>query len=104
VRNPECDCAECRELAEDLRANAEALSALRDEALLPRRRRAYSGSLSPWLAAAAAAMLWGLTVPGPRHVVPVAEKVGHTETLKIKMLTPDPDVVIYWLIDSKEGD
>jgi hypothetical protein len=30
-------------------------------------------------------------------VVPVA----NTEPLKVKMLTPDPDVVIYWLIDSK---
>ena len=27
--------------------------------------------------------------------------VANTEPLKVKMLTPDPDVVIYWLIDSK---
>jgi hypothetical protein len=32
-------------------------------------------------------------------IVPVA----NTEPLRVKMLTPDPDVVIYWLIDSK-GD
>jgi hypothetical protein len=30
-------------------------------------------------------------------VVPVA----NAEPLKVKMLTPDPDVVIYWLVDSK---
>jgi len=33
-------------------------------------------------------------------VVPVANR----EPLKVKMLTPDPDVVIYWLVDSRERD
>jgi len=31
------------------------------------------------------------------RVVPVA----NAEPLRVKMLTPDPDVVIYWLVDSK---
>lgn len=35
--------------------------------------------------------------PARVPIVPVA----NTEPLKVKMLTPDPDVVIYWLIDSK---
>ena len=38
--------------------------------------------------------------PAAVSVVPVA----NTEPLKVKMLTPDPDIVIYWLIDSKERD
>jgi hypothetical protein len=99
MSDPECDCADCRELSEELSANAEALSALRDEALPLRRGPAYS-----WLLAAAAALLLTVLAPGPRQVAPVATKAGHTQTLQIKMLTPDPDVVIYWLIDQKEGD
>jgi len=35
--------------------------------------------------------------PAATPIVPVVE----TEPLRVKMLTPDPDVVIYWLIDSK---
>jgi hypothetical protein len=35
--------------------------------------------------------------------VPIAP-VAYTEPLRVKMLTPDPDVVIYWLVDSKERD
>jgi len=34
-------------------------------------------------------------------VVPVVNVVAKDEPLRVKMLTPDPDVVIYWLIDSK---
>jgi len=33
-------------------------------------------------------------------VVPVVP-VANTEPLRVKMLTPDPDVVIYWLVDQK---
>jgi hypothetical protein len=35
--------------------------------------------------------------PAAIPTVPVAD----TEPLRVKMLTPDPDVVIYWLIDQK---
>jgi hypothetical protein len=35
--------------------------------------------------------------PAKVPIVPVANR----EPLRVKMLTPDPDVVIYWLIDSK---
>jgi len=38
--------------------------------------------------------------PAVDPIVPVA----YTEPLRVKMLTPDPDVVIYWLIDSVESD
>jgi len=34
------------------------------------------------------------------EVVPIVP-VAATEPLRVKMLTPDPDVVIYWLVDSK---
>jgi hypothetical protein len=51
----------------------------------------------------------------PAHVEPVPAKipekltpaviptfpVAYEEPLRVKMLTPDPDVVIYWLIDPK---
>jgi hypothetical protein len=33
-------------------------------------------------------------------VVPTAA-VAYKEPLRVKMLTPDPDVVIYWLVDQK---
>jgi len=35
----------------------------------------------------------------PRRQAPVQ----HAEPLMVKMLTSDPDVVIYWLIETKEG-
>ncbi|GEM_PF-3487946 len=31
--------------------------------------------------------------------IPALIPVASTEPLKVKMLTPDPDVVIYWLVD-----
>lgn len=116
MRCPDCkvvagegDCGECRALAEELRANSEALNALRDEELpplvvgIPRRGLAYS-----WIVAAAAAVLIAVALPilrqaavAPQHS---AMKPSVDEPLKIKMLTPDPDVVIYWLIDSREGE
>jgi len=90
-----CDCEECRALAGEISANAEALSELRGE-VLPRRKTVY-----PWVAVAAALLLAVLT--GVKNPPPSAP-VGHSEPLKIKMLTPDPDVVIYWLVDSEKGE
>jgi len=114
------ECAECCALAEELRANAEALGALRHEEVAPlvvrisRRTPVYS-----WVAAAA--VLAAVAVPllrhtlrttpraapqvaaAPKHPGPAARS-GKSEPIKIKMLTPDPDVVIYWLIDSREGE
>lgn len=106
------DCADCRALAGEMRANAEALSALRHEELPPnvisvsRRAPAYS-----WVAAVAAAVLLAIALPYLRHSAgtppqTTAPPAGHGkgQPIKIKMLTPDPDVVIYWLIDSREGE
>jgi hypothetical protein len=107
----EGDCAECRALAEEMAANSEALSGIRDEELpslllsIPRRRVPYS-----WIAAAAAVLVavvlpivrQGRVAP-PQHPSTGAQ-TRVPEPLHIKILTPDPDVVIYWLIDPKQGE
>ncbi len=117
-------CPKCLAIEQDLAANALALAALRDEEMpgivvkAPSRARAYG-----WLAAAAAAafvaaLLLPRTPPAsqpepPKVVVSQAPpqppppvrgaavlQPQKFEPLKIKMLTSDPDVVIYWLIDN----
>jgi hypothetical protein len=37
----------------------------------------------------------------PEKLTPTVVPVASAEPLRVKMLTPDPDVVIYWLIDQK---
>lgn len=111
------ECAECRALTE-------ALSALREEQLsplvvrIPRRGRVvYPSIVTAGIAAAAAVVLmlalpyWrrGEPVAAVRSPAPAAVKVrevrpAKAEPLKIKILTPDPDVVIYWLVQPKEGE
>lgn len=108
------ECRDCRTLAEDLSANALALESLRNEDLprmairTPRRRLNYV-----WIAAAAAAVLL-LALPAPETrppVRPVAPEPPREQVaqeplpqgagqMTIKMLTPDPSVVIYWLVDN----
>ena len=141
------ECQGCRELAREIRANAEALAALRGEELAarpfvqPRRARPWI-----WGLAAAAALVLGIWLPrmldrqvvvvpevtpavteaqveppapapeitkrtqavrraqarpAPQEVLPVEEPA---QPLLVKMLTPDPDVVIYWLIDPDKGE
>jgi hypothetical protein len=140
------ECSECRVLAEEMEANAEALRSLRDEempVLVVRARRPVRRWA--WAAAAAAAVvILAATVslreretppppsrigktspppiefpqpppgfaripaaPSPKPVrTPRPKPVEHAplkeEPLVVKMLTPDPDVVIYWLIEPKE--
>jgi hypothetical protein len=96
-----CDCPECRALADDIRANAEVLAALRDEPLPVTRMPRKS---TRWRLAFAAAALLAVSLPIVRHtsVAPMPEP-QHSEPLKVKLLTPDPDVVIYWLIEPKEN-
>jgi hypothetical protein len=106
------ECPECRALGRELAANAAALESLRNEELpkvavkIPRRKH-----VCPWVAAAAAMFAVALLLPrrppekplvGSRVVVQPARltRPQKVEPLKIKMLTPDPDVVIYWLIDN----
>jgi hypothetical protein len=113
-------CVECRWLANELRLNAQALGEMR---VRPRMRW-------EWAFAAAAAIVmavsaWKVTrleklaLPpvriaiAPRmaahgaatHTRKRAERqlAPATEPLRVKMLTSDPDVVIYWIVDKKEG-
>jgi hypothetical protein len=110
VPEGEGQCRDCRDLADEIRINSAVLAALRDEPIMPlasvrnlRRKPAF------WGGAAAAAVLIALALPLTQHRppgVPVQarqEVRGTSEPLKVKILTPDPDVVIYWLIDSKEN-
>jgi hypothetical protein len=129
------DCAACRALQDELRANALALSSLRDDPL-PRATMPSRRPVLPWIAAAAAAVLLALiahqglqrslivdTHPQPRQVTapvtvtaqlpsePAAKLAGRRkpkpsaraaaleQPLLVKMLTPDPDVVVYWIVD-----
>jgi hypothetical protein len=39
--------------------------------------------------------------PIPEKLTPAVVPVASAEPLRVKMLTPDPDVVIYWLVDSR---
>ncbi len=120
-------CAECRMLAEDLRLNA---AALREMRVRPARwpwpvaaAAAVVMAIGIWRAAPdpQTALVAGkgdrslLPLPPPRSLAadlkagqslrPVKERrhVGAAEPLKVKMLTSDPDVVIYWIVDRKEG-
>lgn len=118
-------CGACRDLAEEMRANAVALRSFAYDDLpgvrLPRPMR------WDWALAAAAMLLlmFGLSrvftteklvlppvqvakAPPKIELPPVAipPKRIHKrkpEFLKVKMLTADPNVVIYWLIETKEG-
>jgi hypothetical protein len=42
--------------------------------------------------------------PPPLVLTQARQHAKRPQPLKIKMLTDDPDVVIYWLVDSKEGN
>ena len=134
-------CPDCRALAGELRENAVALSAMREEELVVERGlkpplQAKARSTWPiWIGAAVAALLllaFGLSrKPAPiappqvaRQLVPetpqplppppakaiqparqrprVPVQTARAEPLMVKMLTPDPDVVIYWLVEPKE--
>ena len=138
------ECPECRALAEELRENAAALAAMREEVapiLLPQPRPRSR----IWISAAAAALVLlalGLPrhrvrTPAPPPIAPVAAPLPAPtlvapapaaasvtrkrtykaatvrerfaprpaqpeETFMVKMLTPDPDVVIYWIVEPKE--
>jgi len=114
-------CAECRGLAEELRLNTVALKEM----------RVRSSVRWEWALAAAAAIVmavatWKVTRVEKLPMQPVRVAVaaakpleaGHgrvalkrvrrhstpaAEPLRVKMFTSDPDVVIYWIVDRKEG-
>jgi hypothetical protein len=114
-------CAECRGIARELRLNSYAMREMRVRPVMP------------WVLAAAAAIAMAIAVwkMPPKHavitaahgaapqqqlsqqlqktVVTPARRVVHkkkrkpAEQLRVKMFTSDPDVVIYWIVDKKEG-
>ncbi len=110
------ECAECRLLAEDLRLNG---IVFREMRVRPAMRWAWA------LAAVAAALVlsighWRATPPAveppqkaaaakigrPTKTAPVKhvrKKRQPAEPLRVKMFTSDPDVVIYWIVDKKDG-
>lgn len=114
-------CVECRSLARELRLNSVALRNMRAR---PRMQWALTAIAA---AIVVAIGIWS-TRPTPRHLAITAassattqpalskEHVANTvqrkrrvrkrapaEPLRVKMFTSDPDVVIYWIVDKKEG-
>jgi hypothetical protein len=111
------ECAECRGLAEDLRLNSVALREMR---IRPQWRWAWAMAAAAaaiviavglWRATpsekpperAAAAKIVGPTRTAAAPVKRVRKKRQAAEPLRVKMFTSDPDVVIYWIVDKKEG-
>jgi hypothetical protein len=109
VPEGEGQCRDCRNLADEIRINSAVLAALRDETIVPLAPAPNLRWKPAFWWAAAAAVLIALALPLAQHRPPVApvpakqDAGGTSEPLKVKILTPDPDVVIYWLIDSKEN-
>lgn len=118
-------CAECNWLADELRRNAVAMREMR---VRPAMRWGWAVAaaaaivmaiglwrLGPHLAPqkeppkmAAAARIGRPTrseqvVAAPVKHVRAHRKLPPAEPLKVKMYTSDPDVVIYWIVDRKEG-
>jgi len=123
-------CAECRWLAEELRLNAVALRELR--AQTPRSPAVrWEWALAAAAAIVIGFFVWKptriekLPIMAAHGAAPQQEQLsrfpapvaqGHTvrvkhvqkkqvrpEPLRVKMFTSDPDVVIYWIVDRKEG-
>jgi predicted anti-sigma-YlaC factor YlaD len=142
-------CASCRELAEELRANAMAFESFADDPLPTVRYRVMAQIRSRssarrvmrwgWALAAAAMLVVMFAVSrGTREQTRTPVQISHVEVplqnrerkgadtadiaskqraprpkrihngpthvVSVKMLTPDPDVVIYWQIESEDGE
>ena len=121
MKCPVCDALLREEECPECLALMQTLSALSEEQLpplavsVPRRGRV----VYPWVAAAAAAAvlilafphLWRSEPPAAlKHppALPASQspeiRPAKAEPLRIKILTPDPNVVIYWLVTPKEGE
>lgn len=117
-------CAECKWLADELRLNAAAMREMRVRPV----RWAWAVAVAAAIVMAfglwrhsphvvphkepprmAAAARIGRPTGNEQVVVPPVKRVrAHrkqmpAEPLKVKMYTSDPDVVIYWIVDRKEG-
>jgi len=145
------ECADCRVLAEELRAGQALLRELREEpvedamvAQVRRRVLAQIGAARPsrlyWKLALAAALILAVIFVWPRHQARIgpAAPMAHVEPapvaparrpniipvrhgvirrhhrrapaaqpgppVLVKFVTDDPNIVVYWLIDQKQGD
>jgi hypothetical protein len=126
------ECAGCRSFARELRANFEALGEMRDDPLpIPKRRwRKFAmaaaaaivvglGTAHYWPRPEKTAIVTVRPAAPPvtvarrevapampaarrRHIAPVKRTPDQQELL-VKMETEDPEVVIYWLIQSENG-
>jgi len=111
-------CAECRWLAKELRLNA---LVLREMRLRPQMHWALVAAVA---AIVMAIFTWKMTrvqklalppvqvaavqpvfVPSSHKKVKklAAHGAAPQQPLRVKMFTSDPDVVIYWIVDKKEG-
>lgn len=121
-------CDPCRAFAGDLLVNSEALRSFSADPLPRLRITPARPALGRWAIAAAAVVAFGLglrawvrpalvlelpparvaaapPIAGSPRIMPVRHR-RHAKppaALTVKMLTPDPDVVIYWIVETKEG-
>jgi len=102
-------CAACRSLADEISANAAVLREFRDEVLpfrapvlmpAPRTSWKWAALVPVFIVLAAVLLRWNIrdtaVAPRPLHA-------ATQNPLMVKMLTSDPNVVIYWQIE-QSGD
>jgi hypothetical protein len=119
-------CADCRAFAVELAANSRALRALRDEPFPPVRapRWYWPVAIAAMLALMfGASRVWNPEVraPAPTAVLALPLRIASAPLVQVQLnqtrrrpkrepeagalvvqiMTPDPDVVIYWQIDAK---
>ena len=108
------ECPECRALAAELRLNSVAMGQMRERPVM-RWALASAAMIAMAIGAWRIQPLPAGHGPAPqlakveapvtvaRRHAPLAKKQPKFEPLKVKLLTSDPDVVIYWIVDRKEG-
>ena len=114
-------CLECRALAREVRLNSVALGEMRRRPVMRWEwvlvAAAIVMAIGVWRITpavkpperAAAAKIGGPTRGPVVANAPAVKRVRRkkkreaTEPLRVKMFTSDPDVVIYWIVDKKEG-
>jgi hypothetical protein len=123
VKGHLANCPGCRLFLEELEANGTALAMLREQPLIRWEKRAKIPRWLPYAAAIAlvfgADALWKPETvappppvrtavdaprfaPMPRPVIRTVRRVKKSEkheSIVVKMLTSDPDVIIYWVTD-----
>ena len=111
-------CGECRWLAKELRLNTVALREMRVRPRLHWAQVAAAAAIVMAIFGWKMTRVEKLTLPPVRvaaaqtvSIPPSRKKVKRKaahgaapqQPLRVKMFTSDPDVVIYWIVDKKEG-